>query len=46
MNEKIYAYLDESGAYSPSTSNLDQEHLFIVAAVIIKQSDIDVVRSR
>lgn len=30
MAEKIYAYLDECGAYSPSTSNLDQEHLFIV----------------
>ena len=41
--EKIYAFLDECGAYSPSTSNLDQEHLFIVTAVIIKQSDIGVV---
>ena len=43
--EKYYAYLDECGGYGFNDSVLEQERMFIVAAAIIKESDIEVVNS-
>jgi len=43
--EKYYAYLDECGGYGFNGSVLEQERMFIVAAAIIKESDIEVVNS-
>lgn len=44
--EEIFAYLDESGAYSSKPVDSQQEHIFIIAAVIIKKSDICVVEQK
>lgn len=44
--EKMYAYLDECGSYSPKAAVLEQERLFIVAAVLIKESDIKIVEEK
>jgi hypothetical protein len=44
--EKIYAYLDECGAYTPKAALLKHDRLFIVAAVIIKESNIDIVEKK
>ncbi len=41
--EKIYAFLDESGEYGFKDSVLEQKHLFIVAAVVVKESDIAMI---
>ena len=38
--DKYYAYLDECGGFSFKDSVLEQEHLFIVAAIVAKESDI------
>ena len=43
--ENYYAYLDECGGYGFNGSVLEQERMFIVAAAIIKESDIEVVNS-
>ena len=43
--EKYHAYLDECGGYGFHDSVLEQERMFIVAAAIIKESDIEVVNS-
>ncbi len=39
--ERLYAYLDECGGSSFKESSLSQERLFIVAGIIVKESDIE-----
>lgn len=43
--EKIYAYLDECGGYGFKDSVMNQESMFIVSAIIIKESDLETVDS-
>lgn len=43
--ERLYAYLDECGGYGFNDSVLNQERLFIVAAIIVKETDVESVNA-
>lgn len=43
--EKYYAFLDECGGYGFKDTIIEQERLFIVAAVVIKETDISSINS-
>jgi hypothetical protein len=43
--EKMFAYLDEWGAYGSNFTTMSNSTLFIVAAILVKESDAATVRS-
>jgi len=46
MNERIYAFTDEYGAFGWDLDKLDVTTLFIVTAIVVKESDCELLRQK